>query len=668
MNYPKYNLVSNTEDSHQVSPGWLVYFVRYTQPVSSFNPLGGSKSTLFDTKPLIVKNDCTSIQINNSKSSFAKTCSLTMKVTNVNYQAALAPGDWVAIWISNDQAKTDLFSSKLYSNSDFKNDLCNWGSGLKFIGRVIRVTTSLSSSPSGKKSVTQNIQCQSFLEFANSVYFTYEVGVGIDGASEEGAVALTAPIARKNFNQLNEKLNSYFDDIFNTKSPDDMVLQLFLALLGIDSEKIVGEKGNVRGAFFDSIHLPQQIAKILNKKSYSAGNSSFADKVWQAYNFYGGIQTYESKKTAKPWENFTPKFQSTFSDGKKEIPKQKFNVVNRTPNRVEGEIRMRMPVWENVSIWNILNQFAHLELNEMFTSLRINSQNCICPNLTIRERPFSTGLYNYFKLGYITEELSQKNLSESQTFTKQELSNEAEKPYSKVEVKTSPKQKEFSLPGIDYANVKRTFYGNLPRWIIDDSIISSINISYDEQERINFVQIYPSLTDSMGTNATPDQSLKFNSFINSSVMDFKDIQRNGLRADVTQDSFFLVGANNVQPNVQYISVWAKKRADWLFNGHLKLNASVSLQGVVEPICEGDNVEIYGILYHIESVEHSCGITINGLKSFKTVLRLSNGVVAKSLNNPNSVPVYMSNLASDPDSFGPGGKIMSTISFDESKKD
>ncbi|NBP13563.1 hypothetical protein EBU95_04075, partial [bacterium] len=562
----------------------------------------------------------------------------------------------------------------------------------------LRVTTSFYSSPNGKKTTTQSIQCQSFLELANSVYFTYELIVAANKEKDqpEGAIAVVENTARKNFKQLNEKLDAYFSEIFNTKSPDDVVLQLFLFLLGIDSDKVVDLQSGFKGSFFDSIYLPNQIAKILNKKTYQSKNFSYADRVWQIYNFYGGIQTYEPKNSGKPWEDFTPKIkktfssldqsgQNSFSSKNEKIPKQKFNVVWRTPERTEGEVRMRMPLWQNESIWNILNQFSHRELNEMFTSLRINSENCICPNLTIREKPFSTGLYNYFTLGVINDEVTKsvkeviENYNQEQKksenlSSKLSLTGEDNSKFGLLKNNTS--QNNYSLLqekiNLNKNNkVVKTYYGNLPRWIIDDSLISSINISYDEQDRINFVQIYPNASDAMGGTSTPEEILRYNSFLNSTVMDFKDIQRNGLRADIVQDSFFLVGANNVQSQQKdqtYISIWAKKRADWLFNGHLKLNASVSIQGIVEPICEGDNVEIKGILYHIESVEHSCGITINGLKSFRTVLRLSNGIVAKSVNSREGVPVYMSNLPSSTDFLGTQSSLIPSLSFDVAKKD
>jgi len=112
----------------------------------------------------------------------------------------------------------------------------------------------------------------------------------------------------------------------------------------------------------------------------------------------------------------------------------------------------------------------------------------------------------------------------------------------------------------------------------------------------------------------------------------------------------------------HLNRWTKKRADWMFNGHLKLSGSVSLQGIVEPICEGDNVQINDIVYHIESVSHNCSINSNGIKTFTTALQLSNGLYSKGLESDKKPPVYFSSA------LGPNSKnkILSHISYETSK--
>jgi hypothetical protein len=70
--------------------------------------------------------------------------------------------------------------------------------------------------------------------------------------------------------------------------------------------------------------------------------------------------------------------------------------------------------------------------------------------------------------------------------------------------------------------------------------------------------------------------------------------------------------------------WITVKTDILFGMHLKLTGTLDCFGIFEPICEGDNVEWDGVVFHIESVSHTCGI-IDGKKHFMTNLALSNGI-------------------------------------------
>jgi hypothetical protein len=56
---------------------------------------------------------------------------------------------------------------------------------------------------------------------------------------------------------------------------------------------------------------------------------------------------------------------------------------------------------------------------------------------------------------------------------------------------------------------------------------------------------------------------------------------------------------------------------------------VSCLGIESPICEGDNLEFEGIVYHIESVNHSCAIDPgSGMRHWATTLTLTNGLRAE----------------------------------------
>jgi len=132
------------------------------------------------------------------------------------------------------------------------------------------------------------------------------------------------------------------------------------------------------------------------------------------------------------------------------------------------------------------------------------------------------------------------------------------------------------------------------------------------------------------------------------VADDQDITRNGLRADISETGFDLPLSDGVQ---SHAPVWARMMADWKFNGHLKPAGSVTLYGITKPIAEGDNCQVRGVVYHIESVQHVAAIA-GTKKTFRTILGLSNGILASSLRNDKDIPKYPAQQSANPD-YNPG---------------
>jgi hypothetical protein len=190
---------------------------------------------------------------------------------------------------------------------------------------------------------------------------------------------------------------------------------------------------------------------------------------------------------------------------------------------------------------------------------------------------------------------------------------------------------------------ERTFYSNIPRWIIPLHKVKTFTINRDESKRINFVQVWGrnSAVEFIQGNSFGAEAFKVSQFLNKNyVADEADIARNGLRADITETLYDIPTATE---SGTFTQIFARMRADWLFNGHLKLQANMTLSGVTEPICEGDNVEFEGILFHVTAVNHSGNIGPNGAKTFITNLQLENGIVAYSLDEGLRVPIYVSEI-------------------------
>jgi len=72
-------------------------------------------------------------------------------------------------------------------------------------------------------------------------------------------------------------------------------------------------------------------------------------------------------------------------------------------------------------------------------------------------------------------------------------------------------------------------------------------------------------------------------------------------------------------------MWMEIATDFLMGQQFTLSGSCVLKrGTGLPICVGDNFETDGVVYHIESVTHTCGLTGTG-KHFETRLTLTNGI-------------------------------------------
>jgi hypothetical protein len=97
-------------------------------------------------------------------------------------------------------------------------------------------------------------------------------------------------------------------------------------------------------------------------------------------------------------------------------------------------------------------------------------------------------------------------------------------------------------------------------------------------------------------------------------------------------------------------------ADFMMGSHLTLNGTITLVGVDRPICEGDNLEWDGVVYHIETVSHVCQIDpMSGRRMFSTTLSVTNGMRTDldSRLVDDTISMYAGVLEGDSRSLDPG---------------
>jgi len=609
----------------------------------------------------------------------------------MNYQGAVSPGDWVAAWIHESQDQIDNIVSSL--SKDFSkgggkeksNAFNDWDSGLKFLGKVINVATSDSVSAGGQRSVEIHIDCQAFLELASSMYFIQTAKWTLQTVNR-----LTDSsdffLNKERFKGVGESLKTVMRtrgaDLVNPLTPDLMIAYTMVQLLGMGPGDFAlptfKGTGLQQGNFNDAIEVPTSVARISGQPK--------AKYLHQFYTVLLGLQTYGSsaKGPQAPWENFSPIIEESVT---KNFSPIEDNVFFFMKNRCKGYIGFKPFSFGNVSYWQAFQEFLHPQLNEMYTVLRCDKFNRIRPHIVVREMPFGTGLFKTLqstRQSPVLKDVEKKSRSVTYTVKKGDTLTKIAKrqgttvdklfnsnkgggknqikdknwiyPGQVFKIKDAPETKK--PPSAATPSPKRAMYCDLPRWEIDESMLTSVNVATDENKRVNFCQVF-------ATNASVDFAGGSKQAINARdlyigeqlllgnyVADSNDIKRAGLRADIVESQFdkFPVQAGTEAP------MWARIRADWLFNGHLKLAGNINTIGISSPICEGDNLETRGVVYHIESVTHTASISSNGQKQFRTSLGVSSGILANSLTSENDPPSYACHLpdeAGDPLNNRPG---------------
>ena len=224
-------------------------------------------------------------------------------------------------------------------------------------------------------------------------------------------------------------------------------------------------------------------------------------------------------------------------------------------------------MWNNQTAWSILQNNMNKTMNEMYTTYRLDVNNNVMPSVIVRQKPFTT-------------------------------------PH-------------FVAP----SGFAVTRYLDVPRWRISPTLLYKMDLGTDESARMNFVQVF--------TRTLPDtfeQDMAQQIARKNFIVDDGDIQRHGLRPYVVTANFdFPV---NKQKKLR-AKEWAEIVSDWVIDGHLKESGTTTFAGIQDPVSVGDNLELDGIIYHIESTKHTMIIAGDGKKKFRTTMSLSYGIDIRS---------------------------------------
>ena len=573
---PRYQLIDDFGGGTYIgtSPTWVIAVWRFDIPISfdrstmkSVQAMGGDGAKLRGANPLIISSECPQLTVTTNKDSHLTSLSAKLNSGPKNFIVEILPGDWVMAWIVNyeDQAV------ELIDNLRNLKPANSFKSGLKFVGRVDSIQNDMKvDRPGGKVDSTYSLNCSGFKELDTILYY--------DLALKEKAI--------DNIGYWMYKLGEDLEKIFKydkNESPNNVVKILtsfFEAILGRGvpaSRSKFGKNNDVQNIYQGTDDdpntqeapfaylVPEDVGKALDRTSRSkkGGVLAFPD----IFEFIYGVQEYENANSSSPEQRFQPKFK----DGG-----QSNQTYKDAGSPLLGSFLPVGITVINKPLWSILNEYLNPVVNEMYVTLRVNSDGKILPTVIARQIPFTSNVFN----------------------------NEGQK----IEGPTQD-------GSVMAENIKVTRFLDLPRWVMHPALFAGGTIGRSDATRTNFVHVYGQSRLQKGV----PQSYQI--VVNPPIVDSLDIQRSGIRPFIGSTACEVADQVGKAP-----TVWMQLIADRMINSQLTVNGTISMVGVQAPIPVGDNLEWNGVVYHIESVTHNCFIDHEmGQKSFMTTLSLTHGM-------------------------------------------
>jgi len=339
---------------HQVSPAWLLTFVRWENRDTLRNANVASTEV---RDPLIVENDCLSVTTTGSKGALTPSMTATLVMTDVNYLTAIAPGDFVLVNMLNWEAEAKRVAQKAFNKQAINGPT----DGFKGIFKVQGVREIETTDPqTGTKIVLFKINGFAFTEFNNTIYFNPYL---IDPNQDKKNELLFASFIGKDWANLVGKKG-----LTNVQDVIAVLIQSFIGT-GIQGKGQADKSGlkthNVH--FF----IPDLVGRLLGVQGAKAAKD--------IYIYLFGIQKYASGSA-----------QSVGSGTNPAGIRQKFKNFWYTPTECQGDTLLKAEYWNQIKTWAILNQYTNAPLNEMYTAFRTDPGNKVMPTLVFRQMPFST--------------------------------------------------------------------------------------------------------------------------------------------------------------------------------------------------------------------------------------------------------------------------------------
>jgi hypothetical protein len=642
LNVPQGQDIGYTPDQLSLSAYWVILVLPFNEEVTFYR--NSMKS--YDTDPsqavkigypLVITSDCTLLQVGQSKGSFQSNLQARLVAGGTNYLTRVFPGDWMFAWMfqNRDDAQSVISRISLFDPDHPCNGFMD---GLKFVGRVTSCRKVLTQTPGGQRTAAYNLQGHGFAELESEVF--YEPDLPNSFQQTMGT----------NFAALDQNINNFISagGVVESSSAIPFLITLFLGkglppavsvpaqpnAAGNPPQIAYGATGNDPGVVEEEAPyaylIPQEVGALLGKSSSSktSGILSAADidEVWIGIQKYtGGIQGGAVAQVA-PQAMFTP-------DG---LGPGKNGGVNAghqfTKYPLLGTFVPDFPqLTGNKTVWTIVNQFLNPAVNEMYACLRSNQNGQVVPMIVARQIPFTSDAFAS-SLGSVPG------------------SSTAPGTVIKNQYLQAAAAAANSVPTV-------TRFLEMPRWHIHPLMFISSDIGRSDTKRFNFVHVYGEPTILMDNNTIQAQIAK-----NPPVQDLADAKRSGLRLHMGTVSCspedIVKNGSGYGP-----ALWMAMISDWSMGMHLTLDGTMNVHGIQAPIPPGDNIEFDGVVYHIESVTHTCQLSPDGKqRSFITTLTLTNGIHSDDPSLPDPIvhatqtpdqSIYAGIIDTDQTTYDPG---------------
>lgn len=341
---------------HQTSPAWVLTFVRW-QNRDTYRTAGTSGTEVRD--PEVVENDCLQVSVTTSKGQLTPSMNATLVMTDKNYVASIAPGDFVLVnmlnWEKDARRVADAARAKEPINGEFD--------GFKGVFKVQGVRRVVSVDPNtGTKIVLFKINGFAFTEYNNTIYFNpYMIDPNQDPKNQ---LLFASYIGRDWTNLVNSKGLTNVQDVIAT------LIQSFIGA-GITNEGRYEKNGTLKSP---NVHffMPQLVGALLGVTGAKAAKD--------IYVHVFGIQKYLSGSSQDLASGMNPE------GGKM---RQKFNRIYYTATPCGGDTFLKPEYWNQIKTWSIINQYTNAPLNEIYTCFRISPSGNVMPTVVFRQIPFT---------------------------------------------------------------------------------------------------------------------------------------------------------------------------------------------------------------------------------------------------------------------------------------